>query len=340
MTDAYLERMVSDISEDSVASDTYTRPGCARMVLDALCHCASPPAPIDVVQKIDPPNQSANDDDAHPIPISITQSMIDTIRMVQTLHHRVTLQSSLPQKCLTRPVPQRVLDRLPRDYTVVAPLTVGGMSRLFVVTKNGRHCIMKITDMSRSLGGCEMTAYTLLGRHGIPVPSIQYHGIVHPYHVIIIERLECSLTTLFLAATVDASFLTLAPPIIAGVDAILHRLRRRGLVVVDFTSNNIMCRLTPDRRLELVVIDPQFLVTIDALGARIGKEYATVVDRVHFCFKVLAMSRLRVNSDLYVYAKRVCKALLGFVPTTADIVHVLAVWMPRVIRTADVIHKK
>jgi hypothetical protein len=325
-----IEDLVSDISSDAAmpkayASRLWTWPGCSA------CGCGV----MDRVVK----DIRVRDQGALPGSVRCSADFLHTLRSVQKIHNNATLRSSLVDRCLTRDIPRDLFRGL--EYVVTHPVTLGGMSRIFAVRRGSESFTMKVTDVSRSLGNHEMQGYEFLAENGIPCARVEYHTQVGTFHVTVIERLECTLTTVLLAMAIDGKNDDVLDGVTAGIERLLKLLRRQGLVFVDFTTDNIMCRLTPEGNLEFVLIDPQFVVLTASLTARFGKAYAENLDRVHLCIKLLGISLLKTGKGLRRYAKAVCRDILGYVPATADVARVLSRHVPLAIRAAhDVLEKK
>lgn len=318
-----IEDLVSDISSDAVgltayASKAWSWPRCAVCGLGAMNRVVS-----DIRVRERSSLQAS---------IPCSADFIHTLRSVQKIHNNATLRSSLGDRCLTREIPGGLFGDL--EYAGIRPVTLGGMSRIFAVRKGSTTYTMKVTDVSRSLGNHELQGYEWLTTNDIPCARVQYHTCIGTFHVTIIERLECTLTTLLLAMTIDDAHDDILGHVTAGIERLLQLLRRRGLVFVDFTTDNIMCRMTPEGNLEFVLIDPQFVVPMAAMTARFGKPYAENLDRVHLCCKLLGISLLKTGKALRRCARAVSRAILGYVPATADVARVLSRHMPLAIRAA------
>lgn len=336
-----LEEILSELSEESVKSGGYERYTCFRNMYFRFCACSDEylmGASTVVNKTVLTRMQSAKDCVDHRVRCTIkcSQLLLDTVRTIQKIHDKVTLASSLRTRCLTGDIPGSLFDKIPQQYRVKNHITLGGMSRIYTASStSGTEYIMKITDTSKSLGGHEMKGYKLLQQHDIPSARVEFHTCIDTYHVTVIEKLECTLTTLILAISTTKGFSPLIQSVIGGLECLLALLEKARVTFVDLTTDNIMCRLSDDQStLELVLIDPQFVVPMDTLALKLGKAYAENIDRIHVCMKLLGVSRLKTSDVVVKHANTVCKQCLGYVPDIHEVVDMLTKRVPGVVRTA------
>lgn len=329
-----LEEVISEISEGSIQPGTYVRLNSIRKWYEWMCHCTWSQDDT-VINRIERPERAC---DIHRTSCIVTcpPQLVDTLHAIQKIHNQVTLGSSLRKRCLTGDIPGHILRAIPERFTVEGQVTLGGMSRIYEARAlDGTRLVMKITDVSKSLGGHEMAGYDLLQRHDIPSARVEYHMELGKYHVTIIERLECTLTTLLLAISANKEFAHVMKKIVIGLECLLSCLSRHRLAFVDFTTDNIMCRVSVDRTsLELVLIDPQFVVPMDALARKTGRGYAENIDRIHLCMKLAGISRVNSRDLISAQANQICRGCLGYVPDLEDVIMALTKRVPTILRAA------
>lgn len=213
--------------------------------------------------------------------------------------------------------PDVIAKCIPPKYMGVHELTCGGMSRIYTARVEGtnEYVVIKTTDCSRGLGVHEYACYSMLARHGVPIPEIKYVAMYGKTLIMILSKLTLSLSSFLLAcADHPAAERALFDPVIHNVQYLLALLGDESISYCDFSPDNIMVDVdlhTLEGR--LVLIDPQFALSMGYLTKKIGRSWAHNVDRVHFAYKIqtLAMSEPRLRP----IAARICTAFLGFVPS-------------------------
>lgn len=270
-------------------------------------------------------------------PIKCPRAFLEDVKFIQDIHDTATLRSVVSSMCRTAPKDD-IGGLLPSNFRNPRPITCGGMSRIYSATDSVRdeEVIIKITDRSRSLGGFESHGYGLLRTAGLPMPRILWSGQRGMYDILILEKLVCTLTAALTGiAHKHHVFGGMLKPIIHHVDALLRGLKDNGIVFCDLSADNIMCRFSPDSTsMELILIDPQFALPFATLSSKVGHEWAEHFDRVHFGLKLRALSLVPQRNSLHSIADKMCKELLGFVPSDSDVKVWLTKKLPSTLRIA------
>lgn len=256
----------------------------------------------------------------NPRPIHFTPSFLHYAQRVRSERNSHMLRH-VSKLCRTpRLHPDIITKCIPAKYNGVKELTCGGMSRIYIAKTHGTSetVVIKTTDCSRGLGVHEYACYTMLARHGVPIPDIKYVAMYGKTLIMILSKLTLSLSSLLLALADHPSVEhALFDTVIHNVLYLLALLEDEKISYCDFSPDNIMVDIDP-HTLEgrLVLIDPQFAIATALLTKKIGRSWAKNVDRVHFAYKIqtLAMSEPRLRH----IAARICTSFLGFVPSDAQ----------------------
>jgi len=269
-----------------------------------------------------------------PLPFKIPGTLAVVMRHVQSIQNATTLRS-LSSKCMTAELTaEHATAMFPSGYSLV-PSTLGGMGRVYVAMRDGKEFSAKITDNTRKFGQFEQRGYAVLESHAIPAARIEWRGTTGRYSAVIMEKLWCTATTFLASISYTSSYSHLLKPFVQNLEYLLNTLKIHGIAFVDLTPDNIMCRLSGDNTVDLVLIDPQFLVKITDLAGVVGITLAEDVDRMHLCLKFLSLSYLRHGGVLGKHCEYVAKALIGYVPSKDDVTACIAKTIPRVIHAAN-----
>jgi len=239
-----------------------------------------------------------------PVPIRHIQSQIITLPgAIATLAARIqkTHDATMLSRRVCRTAPltldavRSLLTTLPVNVVPTKELTAGGMSRIYA-TENP-HILVKISDMSRGWSKYEHRNYKMLRRHKIPAAAILHACLRRGYMIIVVERLEFTVTSVLRSVTeLNALYLD---EVVRGLHAVLNNLRQAQITFADLSPENIVCRRVvpvrgledePDMvRLELVLIDPQFAVSTSELAELMGPRQAEEFDTIHLALKIMAI---------------------------------------------------
>ncbi len=283
----------------------------------------------------------------HPLtPIHCPRNLLTAIHYIQDVHDSTTLRSIANSMCRTKAVRvDDVRSFLPAEYACLEPITCGGMSRIYaakrvdVTHSEGRDAcdpeherciedvIIKLTDRTTSLGRHEQYGYRLLQAAGIETARIMWHDTKGKYDIIVLQRLDCTVTSLLTAiAHNQEEFMPVFHSLMQHIASLVHALTNAGISFCDLSADNIMCRFdSANNTLHLVLIDPQFALPTVQLARHLGLKWATHVDRIHLAMKIRALSMLSHGTHMRVVTRKSCDELLGFVPSDAE-VHV---WLMR-----------
>lgn len=214
------------------------------------------------------------------------------------------------ERCRTK-VPRVLVAELTREFedvTIASLETHGGMGRIYTLTDPGR--VLKIADVRTSWCAYERDNYRALERAGIPCARVSHALLDQQYVVMVLERLECTLTA-FIRASARAG----GDPgvVVALVSALLARLRGAGLVFGDLSPDNIMFRrVSPWAFYEPVLIDPQFLVPMPDFRRVMGAVRGGAFDTTYVALKIQNIGM--ADAAVQAYTDAVCAGLIGHVP--------------------------
>lgn len=186
---------------------------------------------------------------------------------------------------------------------ITTPLTCGGMSRIFETASPA--ILVKISDVSRGWSKYEPQGYQLLETSGIPCARVLHAGFSNGYLVVVVERLQCTVSSLFKSVVMHDGLRL--DELTRALKHMLHVLQAANVTFCDLSPDNIMCR----RGGELVLIDPQFAIKTNDLAKSVGPVWARAFDTVHLSLKIQAMGIVSQNEALKAAANAVCAALLG-----------------------------
>ena len=228
---------------------------------------------------------------------------------IQDIHDSSTLRSkTYKSKCHTKDTGTH-LKVIPARYTRVRPRALGGLSRVYdaVDSVTGTLVVVKITENSGHIGSAEIRWYGVLAGLGLDVPEVYYSNVTDGYAVIVMERMQCTLTAAIaaLSASPNSSIVKYISTYLKHATRVL---RDNGVVFVDLTPDNVMCRVSGGH-LECVLIDPQF--------ARYSSD--PDFDAVHICCRLAFLASTEHGHMIRDTSTRISKDLIGRVPSTAEI---------------------
>lgn len=216
--------------------------------------------------------------------------------------------------CMTREISEAELrDAVPAEYTDVRSISCGGMSRLYVAGD----VIIKITDISRSLGAYEHHRYEHLVGLGLSLPRVYSYTRKHTLNVLAMEKLDFTLATAVIVIAHNPRLHHKIPVLVFNISVLLNQLRAAGITYCDLSPDNIMCRASAGGDIELVLIDPQFAVETDVLAKEIGLNWARSFDRVHLALKMCGLIATAMPT-MRAVARHICIGLLGYEPDPLD----------------------
>ena len=223
-------------------------------------------------------------------------------------------------QCRTKPPPalRQLLAGL--DVKVEALETHGGMGRIYTLRDPAK--ILKVADIRTSWCKYEPANYALLKSRGIPCAHLDFAttrtvhvpgvAIDAAYVVMAMERLDCTLTACIRAMARLPDPARSPAHIAAILQRVLDTLAANGLVYGDLSPDNIMFRSVGGTRYELALIDPQFVVPLDAFKAAMGAARALAFDTTYLALKVQAIGLL--DPVVAKFADAVCAHILGHTP--------------------------
>jgi hypothetical protein len=249
------------------------------------------------------------------------KELLASLQYVQDVHNISSMRSITDSLCRTKLVCQeKLVSMVPDGMTLNRPITCGGMSRIYLVTLDDlhTHAIMKVSNLKTSLGKFEIFGYDLLRKHGLPIPHVYTWSVKNGHLVIVIEKLECTVSTLVTAIAYHPEHNHLVWSVITALQDLLARLHTASITFCDLSPDNIMCRATPDG-LQLVLIDPQFTIPCECLSKTLGEQWAKQFDIVHFALKIQALSVLSNNVKMKCITNAIVTALVGKEPDPLDV---------------------
>jgi hypothetical protein len=344
MEDAERVRAIEDAERVSLSTTIVPEWGCLRRLRDAWSVRWRKKLlgnGVDVVIRAAP---------RHPLaPIPCPRQLLTAVHYIQDVHDSTTLRSIANSMCRTKAVRvDDVRSFLPAEYACLEPITCGGMSRIYAAKRvegersesseeyGVERVIVKVTDRTTSLGRHEHHGYRLLQAAGIETARIVWHDSKSKYDIIVLQRLDCTVTSLLTAiAHNQAEFMPIFHSLMQHIASLVHSLANAGISFCDLSSDNIMCRHDPETHtLHLVLIDPQFALPTSELAKHLGIKWATHVDRIHLAMKIRALSMLSHGTAMRSVTRKACDELLGFVPGDADVRMWLTRKLPACLRIA------
>lgn len=222
-------------------------------------------------------------------------------------------QTSLVPKSVCRTTKPTKLHELAKmmSVRVEAPETNGGMARIYALEDPDK--VLKVADVQRSWCKYEPRNYQRLHALGIPCSRLwdwQMCKIDDVYYVaMVLERLEFTLTAYIRAAgRVHAN-----PKKVVGlVQTILEELRQKNLAYVDLSPDNIMFRDVGNGTFAAALIDPQFVVPLDAFAKKMPPRKAQTFDTTYVALKIQAIGMM--DPEVHKFTEAVCAGVLGHVP--------------------------
>lgn len=189
--------------------------------------------------------------------------------------------------------------------------THGGMGRIYTLTDPSK--ILKIADVQRSWCTYEPRNYATMERLGIPCAKVYVAETrplgSHVYMVFVLERLEFTMTAYIRAA---ARFKASPKHVIGVVQGILDMLKDRNVVYGDLSPDNIMFRMVEHDMFTVTLIDPQFMVPMDAFRKVMPRKNAESFDTTYVALKIQALGM--TDHAVQKFTEIVCAGLLGHVP--------------------------
>jgi hypothetical protein len=224
-------------------------------------------------------------------------------------------------QCRTKPPPalRQLLAGL--DVTVEALETHGGLGRIYTLRDTTK--ILKVADIRTSWCKYEPANYALLKSRGIPCAHLAFSTTrtVHvpgvavdaAYVVMAMERLDFTMTACIRAMARAAPNPARSPAHIAAIlQRFLDTLAAQGLVYGDLSPDNIMFRFVGGTRYELALIDPQFVVPLEAFKVAMGPARAMAFDTTYLALKVQAIGLL--DPEISKFTDAACAHILGHTP--------------------------
>jgi hypothetical protein len=219
--------------------------------------------------------------------------------------------------------------------------THGGMGRIYALKDPSR--VLKVADLKTSWCRYEPMNYRTLEANNIPCATM-YADCRRPldntvFVLMVLERLEFTMTALIRAAG-----RTKQDPrkISVILKSVLRMLKNANLAYGDLSPENIMFRRcspesssdsasgstsasasgstsTPTNLFEIALVDPQFVVPLDAFQRGMTVKKADAFDTTYLALKIQIIGIL--DPPIRKFAESICADILGYVPTEQQTRH-------------------
>jgi hypothetical protein len=189
--------------------------------------------------------------------------------------------------------------------------THGGMGRIYALRDSSK--VLKIADVDRSWCAYEPRNYEILREKGISC-ALVYGDWTRTldnktYMLTVLERLEFTMTALIRAA----GRLRQNPSSLSKIlKSVLVVLKRANLAYGDLSPDNIMFRKVGQDTYELALVDPQFMVPLDAFKRKMTPEKGEHFDTTYLALKVQTIGIL--DPAVRKFTDTICRDILGYVP--------------------------
>ena len=201
------------------------------------------------------------------------------------MHHLGNNICNTPPISTTRA--RSLLSEHNHPFSITRPLTVGGISRIFETDDDS---VLVKFSLDDSYGKWEPIGYGLLTRHAIPSAKVLDYHLTEGYLILVLERLPCSLSAIL--QSISALDVDTIESVVGATRHLLHMLFQAGLSFTDLGPDNIM--YDPSKK-QLKLIDPQFLVPVKDLSARVGEKWGTRLDTSTLCLRIYAIGMVHVE---------------------------------------------
>ena len=187
----------------------------------------------------------------------------------------------------------------------------GGMGRIYALKDPAK--VLKVADVARGWCKYERSNYITLQKLDLPCAGI-YTSVFRRfdetvYLLTIMERLEFTMTA-FIRAAGRAH---VSPKdTITVLKTLLDLLQTNDLVYGDLSPDNIMFRRLGDTEFEIVLIDPQFMVSHHDFSVVTSEVKAKAFDTTYVALKIQAIGML--DPPVHKFTDAVCAGILGHVP--------------------------
>lgn len=235
----------------------------------------------------------------------------DTVKTAKHLPHTMAYQK---KQSYTESLIQALVSGISIDGTRVRIWSSEGhgrLGRVYALTHPFHVLKVSKTDL-------EAHNYSLLLSRGIPCAHVVESRDVRiddlVYSVTIMNRLEFTLSALIRASGYTRQYPRgLAEALID----LLYMLKRENIAYVDLSPDNIMFSKGKGNVFAVHVIDPQFVVPLDAFTRVYNRHY----DCTYLALKLFVLGQL--HPPCTQYAKSLCRSLLGYVPSKLAVVDFL-----------------
>lgn len=203
------------------------------------------------------------------------------------------------------PEVQRMVESLGFPYEVTAPMTMGGISRLYRTSSSSTVVKVSLAVDTNGYGRYER-GYEMLNDACIPAAKVLHVGISGKYLVLVIEKLCCSIGNIIRSSKL--SDMDTIQELIVGMKSVLSMLMYAGLVFIDLSPDNIMY---DEKTNCLKLIDAQFVVSKSLLQQELGEIWSNNVDTITLALRVMALGMLKSSNDNVTTLSRiVCASIL------------------------------
>mgnify|MGYP000157916491 CR=1 FL=1 len=188
----------------------------------------------------------------------------------------------------------------------------GGMGRIYALRDPEK--VLKVADVARGWCKYERSNYITLQTMGLPCAKV-YTSVFRRfdntvYLLTIMERLEFTMTAFIRAA---GRVHLPSKDIIAVLKTLLDLMHTHNLVYGDLSPDNIMFRrVIDDVDFQIVLIDPQFMVSHQDFVSSTSEAKAKAFDTTYLALKIQAIGIL--DPIVHKFADAVCAGILGHVP--------------------------
>jgi len=272
------------------------------------------------------------------MPMMFDTDFIEQAIDVRVHRDRHTLGSVISTLCRTPVISISFLSQcLPDRFTHLAPMTCGGMSRVFSAhdTATGDPVVVKVTECSRGCGLYEMSSYKLLASRSLPIAKVYYTAMYENIHIMVMKRYPFTLSSVLLAISQRyVEYQAYLGPLLHNIRYILGRLREERITFSDFSPDNIMVDVREDGSARCILIDPQFATEKAHITRTLGRQWTDHIDRVHFAYKVRTLYMAHRTLEVQCVTGKVCQDLLAHVPSEATIRAWILKVLPQGLRVA------